>query len=161
MTSSPPSLASGDAGFDGGPVLLGDNRTCTIEGIGKVKIQLHNGSSFILEDVKYVPWLRRSFILLGTLKKEGYTMKMHMGRIKDKKLEEKTNTDCLVKEHKKVHLGIKVGANIMVTEVPSQEGVEGNVAEKKKGKESMEANLGKLPKYNAWSTMWSLVRGSN
>ncbi|GKC58311.1 hypothetical protein Tco_1085909 [Tanacetum coccineum] len=35
--------------------------------------------------------------------------------LKDKQLEEKTNTDCLV----------KVGANIMVTGVPGQEGAEG------------------------------------
>ncbi|GJY25532.1 hypothetical protein Tco_0400258 [Tanacetum coccineum] len=54
-------------------------------------------------------------------------------RLEDKQLEEKTNTDCLVKEQEKVHLGIKVGANITVTGVPGQEGAEGNVAEKKKG----------------------------
>ncbi|GKC92424.1 hypothetical protein Tco_1157866 [Tanacetum coccineum] len=39
---------------DGGSVQLGDNRTCTIKGTGKMKIQLHNGSSFILEDVRWV-----------------------------------------------------------------------------------------------------------
>ncbi|GJW10852.1 hypothetical protein Tco_1576679 [Tanacetum coccineum] len=253
----------------------GDNKTCTIKGTGKVKIQLHDGSSFILEDVRYVPGLRRSFISLGTLKKEGYTVKMQMGRIKmikgcwvmmtgirkknyvytleakmmtfgvqihggskqvglnqlgskqvglkqlghkqvgfkqlgpgvetgvhgvqdekhfwfevelqgaqrdreaevfqvsnddaivaqiwleDKLLEEKTNTDCLVKEHEKVHLGIKVCANIMVNGVPGQEGAEGNVAKKKKVKESKKANLGKLLKYNAWSTRWSSVQGSS
>ncbi|GJV04025.1 zinc finger, CCHC-type containing protein [Tanacetum coccineum] len=257
---------------DGGSVRLRDNRTYTIKGTGKVKIQLHDGSNFILEDVRYVPGLRRSLISLGTLEKEGYTMKMQMGRIKvtkgrrvmmtgtrkkncvytleakvmtfgvqnhggskqvglkqlgskqvgfkqlghkqvgfkqlgpgvktgvhrvqdvqrvwfevelqgaqrdreaevfqvsnddtavaqrrleDKQLEEKTNTDCLVNEQEKIHLGIKVGANIMVTGVPGQEGAEGNVAEKKKVKESMEANLGKLLKYNAWSTRWSPVR---
>ncbi|GKE31825.1 zinc finger, CCHC-type containing protein, partial [Tanacetum coccineum] len=192
-------------------------------------------------DVRYVPWLRRSLISLGTLKKEGYTIKMQMGRIKvikgcqvmmtgirkkncvytleakvmtfgvqkhggskqvgfkqlgskqvgfkqlghkqgaqgdheadvfhvsnddaalaqrrleDKQLKEKTNMDCLVKEQEKVHLGIKVGENIMVTGVPVQEGAEGNVAKKKKVKESMKANLGKLLKYNAWSTRWSSV----
>ncbi|GJS66572.1 hypothetical protein Tco_0681136 [Tanacetum coccineum] len=48
--------------------------------------------------------------------------------LEDKQLEEKTNKDCLVKEQEK-----------------------GNVAEKKKAEESMEANLGKLLKYNAWS----------
>ncbi|GKB92896.1 hypothetical protein Tco_0965168, partial [Tanacetum coccineum] len=152
---------------DGGSVQLGDNRTCTIKGAGKVKIQLHDGSSFILEDVRDVPGLRRCLISLCTLEKEGYTVKMQMGRIKviklaqrlleDKQLEEKTNTDCLVKEQEKVHLGIKVGVNIMVTGVPGQEGAEGNVAEKKKVKESKKANLGKLLKYNAWSTRWSLV----
>ncbi|PWA46858.1 zinc finger, CCHC-type [Artemisia annua] len=67
---------------DGGSVKLGDNRTCTIKGTGKVKMQLHDGSSFILEDVRYVPGLRKSLISLGTLKKEGYTVKMQMGRVK-------------------------------------------------------------------------------
>ncbi|GJV12063.1 hypothetical protein Tco_1353604 [Tanacetum coccineum] len=50
-------------------------------------------------------------------------------------------------------------ANITVTGVPGQEGAEGNVAEKKKVKESMEANLGKLLKYNAWLTRRFPVRG--
>ncbi|GJZ07476.1 hypothetical protein Tco_0541269 [Tanacetum coccineum] len=82
-------------------------------------------------------------------------------RFEDKQLEEKTNTDYLVKEQKKVHLGIKVGANIMVTGVPGQEGAEGNVAEKKNVNEFMKANLGKLLKYKAWLTRQSPVRGSS
>ncbi|GJW67402.1 hypothetical protein Tco_0121826 [Tanacetum coccineum] len=53
--------------------------------------------------------------------------------LEDKQPEERANTDCLVKEQEKVHLGIKVGANITVIGVPSQEGAEGNVAEKNKG----------------------------
>ncbi|GJR73110.1 retrovirus-related pol polyprotein from transposon TNT 1-94 [Tanacetum coccineum] len=48
--------------------------------------------------------------------------------------------------------------DIMVIGVPGQEGVEGNVAEKKKVKESKKVNLGKLLKYNVWSTRWSPVR---
>ena len=226
---------------------------------------MNDGSSFIPEDVRYVPGLRKSLISLGTLEKEGYTVKMQMGRVKVikgcrvmmtgirkdncvytleakvitfgvqkhggskqvgfkqlghkqvgfkqlgpgvkggvhgvqvdervwfevelqgaqgnreaeviqdsnddavvarrklefKQLEEKTNTDCLVKEQEKVHLGIKVGADITVTGVPGQEGAEGNVAEKKKLKESTEANHGKLLKYNAWSERWFPVRGSS
>nr|GEW79675.1 zinc finger, CCHC-type [Tanacetum cinerariifolium] len=220
-------------GFDGGSVQLGDNRTCTIKGTAKLKIQFHDRSSFILKDVRYVLGLKRSLISLNTLEKEGYTVKMQMGKIKvikgcqvmmtgirkkncvytleakvmtfgvqkhggskqvgfkqlghkqvgfkqlghkqgaqgdreaeafqvsnddvavaqrrleDKQLEEKTNTDCLVKEQEKVHLGIKVRANITVTGVPGKKDAEGNVAEKKKVKESMEANLEKLLKYNA------------
>ncbi|GJR95715.1 hypothetical protein Tco_0267889 [Tanacetum coccineum] len=122
-----------------------------------------DGGSVQLEDARYVPGLRRSLISLGTLEKEGYTVKMQIGRIKvsnddatvgqrrleDKQPKEKTNMNCLVKEQEKVHLGIKVGANIMVIGVPGQEGAEGNVAEKKKVKESMKANLGKLLKYNS------------
>ncbi|GKG05103.1 hypothetical protein Tco_0315490, partial [Tanacetum coccineum] len=60
--------------------------------------------------------------------------------------------DCLVKEQEKIHLGMKVGANIILTKVLGQEGADGNVAEKKKVKKSMETNLEKLLKYNAWST---------
>nr|GEX68951.1 hypothetical protein [Tanacetum cinerariifolium] len=67
-------------------------------------------------------------------------------RLEDKQLEEMTNTDCLVKEQEKVHLGKKVRANIMVTGVPGQEDAEGNIAEKKKVNEYVEANLGKLLK---------------
>nr|GEY36198.1 zinc finger, CCHC-type [Tanacetum cinerariifolium] len=61
----------------------------------------------------------------------------------------------------KVPLGIKVGANITVTEVPGQEGAKGNVAEKKKVKESMKANLKKLLKYKAWLTRRSSFRDSS
>ncbi|GJX69771.1 zinc finger, CCHC-type containing protein [Tanacetum coccineum] len=214
---------------DGGSVQLGDNRTCTIKGTTKMKIQLHNGSSFILEDVRYVPRLRRSLISLGTLEKEGYTVNIQMGRIKVIKgcrvmmtgirkkncmytLEAKVMTFGVQKhggskqvrfkqlghkqvgfkqlgpgvetrvhgvqdekrvwfevelqgaqgdreaEQEKVHLGIKVGANITVTGVLEQKGAEGNVAGKKKVKESMKANLGKLLKYNAWLTRWSPIR---
>nr|GEY81101.1 putative disease resistance RPP13-like protein 1 [Tanacetum cinerariifolium] len=77
--------------------------------------------------------------------------------LKDKQPEEKTNMDYLVKEQEKVHLGIKVWANITVTRVPVQEGAEGNVAEKKKVNESMKANLRKLLKYKL--TRRSPVRG--
>nr|GEW28605.1 zinc finger, CCHC-type [Tanacetum cinerariifolium] len=82
-------------------------------------------------------------------------------RLKDKQPEEKTNMDCLVKEQKKVHHGIKIGANITITGMPGQEGAEGNVAEKKKVNESMEANLRKLLTYMAWLTRRSPVRGSS
>ncbi|GJW72020.1 hypothetical protein Tco_0128937 [Tanacetum coccineum] len=200
--------------FDGGSVRLGDNMTCTIRGTRKVKIQLHDESSFILEDVRCVPGLRSCLISLGTLEKEGYTMKMQIAKVmtfgvqmhgdskqvgfkqlgskqvrftqlgpgvkigvhgvqvdrcvwfevelqgaqrngkaevflvsnddvvvaqrrfEDKEVEETINTDCLVKEQGKVNLGIKVGAGIMITGVPDQEGVEGNAAEKKKVQES-------------------------
>ncbi|GKB88352.1 hypothetical protein Tco_0960624 [Tanacetum coccineum] len=59
-----------------------------------------------------------------------------------------------VKEQGKVHLDIKVEANIMVTRVPVEEGAEGNVAKKKKVKESKKGSekldwdsfLGDLPR---------------
>ena len=67
---------------DGGRVLLGDNRECKIKGIGKVRVQLKDGSSFVLHNVRYIPELKRNLISLGTLEKEGYTVKMQSGKIK-------------------------------------------------------------------------------
>ncbi|GKB89903.1 hypothetical protein Tco_0962175 [Tanacetum coccineum] len=67
---------------DGGSVQLGDNRECKIRGIGKVMIQLKDGSSFVLHNVRYILELKRNLISLGTLKKEGYTIKMQSGKIK-------------------------------------------------------------------------------
>nr|GEW65743.1 retrovirus-related Pol polyprotein from transposon TNT 1-94 [Tanacetum cinerariifolium] len=143
--------------------------------------------------------LKRSLISLGTLEKEGYTMKMQMGRIKVIKgclvmMAEIRKKNCVytlkakvmtfwctkawsfktswikqrghkqvrfkqigpgvetrlygVQEQEKVHLDIKVRANIMITGVPGQEGSKGNIAKKKNVKESMEANLGKVLQYN-------------
>ncbi|GJR13107.1 retrovirus-related pol polyprotein from transposon TNT 1-94 [Tanacetum coccineum] len=43
---------------DGGSVRLDDNRTSTIKGTEKVKIHLHNGSSFILEDISNLICMR-------------------------------------------------------------------------------------------------------
>ncbi|GJR51387.1 hypothetical protein Tco_1401908 [Tanacetum coccineum] len=81
----------------------------------------------------------------------GMSIKELKRQLEKKQLEEKTNTDCLVIEQEKVHLGIKVGADITVTEVPGQEGPEGNVAERKK-RRSKEAKLENLLKYKAWLT---------
>ncbi|GJW14491.1 hypothetical protein Tco_0018624 [Tanacetum coccineum] len=136
-----------------------------------------------LYQVRYVSGSRRILISLDTLEKVGYTMKMQMGRfkgakrnreaevfhvsnddvvvaprrLKDKQLDEKANKDCLVNEQLNVHLGIKAGADIMVTGVPSQESAADNVAEKKKVNDSMKANLERLLKYNVSKTRWSSV----
>ncbi|GJW06692.1 zinc finger, CCHC-type containing protein [Tanacetum coccineum] len=117
----------------------GNNRTCTIKETEKVKILLHDGSSFIQEDVRLVPGLRRSLISLvqGNREAEVFHIsnndpEVAQRRLKDKQLEENTNTDCLVKEREKVHIDIKVGENIMVTRISGQEGAEDNVAKKKK-----------------------------
>ncbi|GJZ88309.1 retrovirus-related pol polyprotein from transposon TNT 1-94 [Tanacetum coccineum] len=45
-------------------------------------IQMKDGSSFVLENVRYIPELKRNLISLGTLDREGYTMKLQNGRVK-------------------------------------------------------------------------------
>ncbi|GJZ18873.1 retrovirus-related pol polyprotein from transposon TNT 1-94 [Tanacetum coccineum] len=67
---------------DGGNVLLGDNIDCKIIGIGKVRVQLSYGSSFVLHNVRYISELKRNLISLGTLEKEGYTVKLQSGKVK-------------------------------------------------------------------------------
>ncbi|GJU15741.1 retrotransposon protein, putative, ty1-copia subclass [Tanacetum coccineum] len=67
---------------NGGSVQLGDNREWKIKGIGKVRVQLKDGSSFVLHNVRYIPELKRNLISLGTLEKEGYTVKLQSGKVK-------------------------------------------------------------------------------
>ncbi|GJV12522.1 retrotransposon protein, putative, ty1-copia subclass [Tanacetum coccineum] len=64
--------------FNAGTVLLGDNRACAIRGTRKVRVQMKDGLSF----VHYIPELKRNLISLGTLDREGYTMKLQNGRVK-------------------------------------------------------------------------------
>ncbi|GJS65125.1 hypothetical protein Tco_0679689 [Tanacetum coccineum] len=68
--------------YDGGNILLGDGRECRVQGTGKVQVQMRDGSSFVLDNVRYVSELRRNLISLGTLEKEGFTEKMQSGKIK-------------------------------------------------------------------------------
>ncbi|GJU21297.1 hypothetical protein Tco_1154639 [Tanacetum coccineum] len=68
--------------YDDGNILLGDGRECRIRGTGNVQVQMRDGSSFVLDSVMYIPKLRRNLISLGTLEKEGFTVKMQSGKIK-------------------------------------------------------------------------------
>nr|GEW25351.1 zinc finger, CCHC-type [Tanacetum cinerariifolium] len=73
-------------------------------------------------------------------KRVWFEVKLH-GAQGDRQAEvfQDSNDDAAVE---KVHLGKKVGENITVTGVPGQEGAEGHIAENKKVKEPIEANLG-------------------
>nr|GFC11760.1 zinc finger, CCHC-type [Tanacetum cinerariifolium] len=69
--------------YDKGNVQLGDNKECKIRGIGKVMVQLKDWSSFKLHNVRYIPELKRNLISLGTLEKEGYTVKLQSNKVKE------------------------------------------------------------------------------
>ncbi|GKD76506.1 zinc finger, CCHC-type containing protein [Tanacetum coccineum] len=68
--------------YDGGNVLLGDDRECRVLRTGKVQVQMRDGSSFVLDNVRYVLELRQNLISLGTLEKEGFIVTMQSGKIK-------------------------------------------------------------------------------
>ncbi|GKE65540.1 retrovirus-related pol polyprotein from transposon TNT 1-94 [Tanacetum coccineum] len=55
---------------------------CKIRGISKVRVQLKDGSSFVLHNVRYNPELKRNLLSLRTLQKEGFTVKLWSGKVK-------------------------------------------------------------------------------
>nr|GEW98980.1 retrovirus-related Pol polyprotein from transposon TNT 1-94 [Tanacetum cinerariifolium] len=57
-------------------------RECKIRGIGKVRVQLKDRSSFMLHNVRYIPELKRNLISLGTLEKVGYSVKLQSDKVK-------------------------------------------------------------------------------
>nr|GEV16308.1 retrovirus-related Pol polyprotein from transposon TNT 1-94 [Tanacetum cinerariifolium] len=58
------------------------NRACAILGTGKVRVQMKDGSSFVRENLRYIPELKRNLIFLGTLNQEAYIMKLKNRRVK-------------------------------------------------------------------------------
>nr|GFA39227.1 zinc finger, CCHC-type [Tanacetum cinerariifolium] len=54
--------------YNGDNVLLSDSRKCRVRGTCKVQVQMRDGSSFMLDNVRYVSKLRRNLISLGARK---------------------------------------------------------------------------------------------
>nr|GEY97825.1 zinc finger, CCHC-type [Tanacetum cinerariifolium] len=57
-------------------------KECRVQGTGKVRVQIRDGSSFVLDNVKYVSKLKRNLISLGTIEKESFIVKLWSGMIK-------------------------------------------------------------------------------
>jgi hypothetical protein len=54
-------------------VYLGDDKACVITGIGHVKIAMDDSGVQTLNDVRYIPELRKNLISLVTLQANGYS----------------------------------------------------------------------------------------
>ena len=68
---------------DGGTtILLGDDHSVKSQGQGSIKIDTHGGTITVLENVKYVPELRRNLISTGTLDKRGYKHEGGDGKVR-------------------------------------------------------------------------------
>ncbi|KAH9781363.1 Integrase catalytic domain-containing protein [Citrus sinensis] len=67
--------------IDGGKVLLGNNLACKVAGIGSVRIKMYDGSVKGLEQVRYVPELKRNLISLGMIDKLGCCIKAENGEL--------------------------------------------------------------------------------
>jgi len=67
--------------LQGGSMLLGNNKPCKIQGIGSIKLKLHDGSEKIIQDVRFVPNLNRNLISLGKLDRKGYLFRGENGTL--------------------------------------------------------------------------------
>lgn len=57
---------------EGGTVLMGDNSSCKVAGIGSIQIKMFDGIVRTLTDVRHIPDLKRNLISLSTLDGKGY-----------------------------------------------------------------------------------------
>ena len=64
---------------NGGKLFLGDNKVCTVAGIGTIKLGLEDEIVRILWEVRYVPNLKRNLISLGAFDVEGCSFKSQGG----------------------------------------------------------------------------------
>uniref|UniRef100_A0A2N9J7Q6 Reverse transcriptase Ty1/copia-type domain-containing protein n=1 Tax=Fagus sylvatica TaxID=28930 RepID=A0A2N9J7Q6_FAGSY len=65
-----------------GSVRMGNDATCTIIGMGTIKIKMSDGVVRTLEEVRHIPDIRKNLISLGTLDSKGYSYKSENGIMK-------------------------------------------------------------------------------
>ena len=65
--------------LEGGKVIMENNQTCQVRGIGKINIKIFDGVVRTLKDVRYVPGLTRNLLSLGVLDDSGYSSKIEGG----------------------------------------------------------------------------------
>ena len=62
-----------------GKVYLADNKALEIEGNGDVCIKTTSGNQWTLEDVRYIPELKKNMISVGQLDSTGYAAEFGKG----------------------------------------------------------------------------------
>eukprot|EP00253_Pinus_taeda_P028922 PITA_28922 len=65
-----------------GVVYMGNDVTCNIVGIGSIQLQMFDGTTRILSNVRHVPDLRKNLISLGALDSNGYKTVIQGGVMK-------------------------------------------------------------------------------
>ena len=61
---------------------MGNDHACQTKEIGTIRLKIHDGTSRILEDVRYVPALTKNLISVGVLDSKGYRVTMEGGVLK-------------------------------------------------------------------------------
>ncbi|KAG8498263.1 hypothetical protein CXB51_007025 [Gossypium anomalum] len=65
-----------------GVVLIGNNASCKITGVGTIKVKMFDGVVRTLRNVRHVPELKRNLISLSTLNSKGYRYTAESGVLK-------------------------------------------------------------------------------
>ncbi|KAG8472814.1 hypothetical protein CXB51_034622 [Gossypium anomalum] len=65
-----------------GVVLIGNNASCEIAGVGTIKVKMFDGVVRTLSDIRYVPELKINLISLSTLDSKGYRYTAESGVLK-------------------------------------------------------------------------------
>ena len=68
--------------INGGKVLLGNNYECKGQGVGDVRLKMHDGTFRILTAMRYALELKRDLVSLGELDKSGLKFKGEGGVVK-------------------------------------------------------------------------------
>ena len=55
--------------------MLGNDHECKVQGVGDIRLKLHDGSLRTLTSVRYVPDLKRNLVSLGELGRNGFKFK--------------------------------------------------------------------------------------
>ena len=76
------SLFESFSGDHNGTVILGNNKTCDIKGIGSITIKNHDENLKILQEVRYVPDLKRNLLSIGMFDKGGYSVQIDGGNMR-------------------------------------------------------------------------------
>ena len=61
---------------------MGNDVACKTQGIGSIRLKLHNGSIRVLTDVRYVSDLKKNLLSLGTLDSKGFRISIQDGVLK-------------------------------------------------------------------------------
>ncbi|KAG8471994.1 hypothetical protein CXB51_036525 [Gossypium anomalum] len=71
-----------DSKVSEGVVLMGNNASCKIVGVGTIKVKMFDGVVRTLSDMRHVPELKRNLISLNTLDSKGYRYTAESGVLK-------------------------------------------------------------------------------
>ena len=61
---------------------MGNDHVCRTEGIGTVKLKLHDGVVRTLMEIRYIPDLKKNLISLGSLDSNGCKIVLESGMLK-------------------------------------------------------------------------------